>query len=166
MPVSDSPEWAWDTAEQRCFDYLNKVLGSIPQIESFRGALPRLASRPDALIQWAFAINGGANVLIPPPEQRGNIRTWHNESAIVGRFTDRRTALQIIGLVRKATPAGTRPGQAPEIEGVQSLYILAHPQVSQITVELESDLDAGGLVACWSIFIPMAVCYDNQDKIT
>lgn len=169
MPISATPEWAWDTAEQRCYEYLQIVLGTIPDVQGYRAELPRLSNVTDACNQWAFSITGGSTLSFPNPAARGGVGSWHNEAMFEGRFTNRQLALQTIGLLRGALPAGdVAPDGAtlPIIEGVQKLYMATQPTISRGVVELENDLSAGGMVRVWQVTIPMGVAYDNQEQVT
>ena len=171
MPDPITPEWAWDTAEQRCYEYLQEVLGTVPDVQGFRSELPRLSNDITACNQWAFAIvGGGSNPFMPEPSARNEVNSWHNEAMFEGRFTNRQLALRTIGALRAATPAGEAiptGSTLPAITGVQKLWIAAHPTVQRGVVELENDLgSSAGMVRVWIVTISMGVVYNNQARIT
>jgi hypothetical protein len=161
-----SAQWAWQTAERRCFDYLQTKLGTLENVGGYLGELPRVALVDDQLNEWTFRISGGGNVHVPPPGQRPT--AWHNEAMFEGRFTDRSLAMQTIGILRDSLPAGEDfADDATALAGVQKLYFTAHPALDRGTVEVDADGAATeSIIRVWTVTVPMAVAYNNQPQIT
>lgn len=162
-----SAQWAWQTAERRCFDYLQKKLGTLENVGGFLAEYERDALTDTKLNEWVFRINGGTNVHVPPPAGRST--AWHNEALFEGRFTERSLALQTIGILRDSLPAGdATPDDAATLAGVSKLYLTAHPSIERGTLDVDADGDevSQSMIRVWLVTVPMAVAYVNQPQIT
>ena len=153
-------EFAWESAERRCFEYLLSKLGDLEGVQGFLGELPRAALKQSELNMWFFEISGGGEVVRINPDQRP-YNCWRQDAAVKGIFTELSLAQRVAGRLRDILPAGP----TDQITGVERLDFTAQPILTRDIVELENDLESGGHIRVWRLEYGMDVTYHNEAQI-
>jgi len=161
-------EYAWESAERRCFEYLAGKLGTLEGVGHFMPEdYPRLMQSAAAVNEWRFEITGG------PDNPHGVNSAWQMDGVFTGRFSSRSTALRTAGLVMEYTPAGSNwtatKGDDRAIVDVAEFSLSGRPEVKRDVADTDPDAEgatAAGSVVVWELTIPLMIVFGNIEKIT
>lgn len=159
MPNSNSAEYSWSTAEQRCFEYLLDRSGAVDGVTGHKGELPASVDVTSGKSVWMFEIQGGGEPLHPGPTERP-CKSWRFGARIRGVFAARAEAQMFAGRILDGLPANeARDG----IVGVQQLRITENPSI--VRDVMPDQTGAGKDIRVWLLEMPMEVVFDNQDRV-
>jgi len=159
-------------AERRCFDYLNYHMGSIEGVTGYIGKWDRKTQNENELVpmrEWYFAItgDGGGNIaaMISPSERPK--KAWAASAIFKARFTDRKTALLVVGMLIDILPAGFGGDTDQDAE-----LMLAHIQhfgpqdneIPAITEDVFTIGDTGYEQDGWLVEMPLQVVFGLTDE--
>lgn len=158
--MTATSDLAFINAEQRCFEFFKPIMIDIEEgIAGYIGELPISVGQAGYVVSelqmWCFAITGQADTMTT-----GIGQTAHCHKALASfraMVSNRKTALLIIGRLRKFLPAGVHAN-------VQRLDIMEGMTLGRDTVELSNDLERGGLHRVWLVEQPMWIQFSNDDE--
>lgn len=167
MATTNTAEFAQETAERRCFEFLLKKLGSIRNVNGHLGEFPKdiYASAAKAN-EWHFELGGGEGVAHSPNERP--MASHHMQAQWTFRSPSRELCLRMLGLLRNILPAGEDVDGA-ELEGIQEFARDAEPGAPERTVILVRTGAAGrrgGELRVWQVVQPLYVVFNNQERIS
>ncbi len=163
--MSESAYWSWDAAERRCFEYINKTLGTLEGVQGFMPEdFPRVATVPSECNNWTFEISGGDSPHIRSPQERVNTKSMWMNATFRGRFTERKLAKLVACAVWDELPAGA--ADDPVLAGIAEIQATGYPQITADVAEIAADQDEGGETRVWLVEIPCWVVFGYLDQYT
>lgn len=163
--MSDTAYWSWDAAERRCFEYIQRVLGTLEGVQGFMPEdFPRTATVPSECNNWTFEISGGDSPFIRSPQERGNTEAMWMLATFKGRFTERSLAKRVACALWEALPAGE--SDDPVLAGIAQIQSTGYPQCTADVVEIAADQEEGGETRVWVVEIPCWVVFGYLEQYT
>jgi hypothetical protein len=161
----NTAEFAWESAERRCFNYLNKTLGTIPDIQGFIATFPKAINATSSLVLWTFEINGGGGVVQIQANQAPSA-SWHLGARLRGLFTERTTAQEFCGRIKNILPYEIRFPD-PLLENILRFSIADNPTLEQDVIPIQDDVsDIGGDYPIWRLEWGLSVAFTNSERLT
>lgn len=162
--MSATAYWSWLSAERKCFDFVNKALGTVEGIQGYKPEdFPRVATLSSECNNWMFEISGGDSPFIRSPSEQGNTRALWMQATFKGRFTERDLAQRVACAVWDVLPSGESTD--PTLAGIAQIQPTAYPSVVSDVVELTSDLAVGGEARVWIVTIPCWVVFGYLEQV-
>ena len=163
--MSNTAYWSWDAAERRCFEYLQKVLGTLEGINGFMPEdFPRVATAVYECNNWTFEITGGEQPHTRSPQERGNSKVMWMSATFRARFTERNLAKRVACAVWEALPAGA--DDDPVLAGIAQIQPTGYPQLTPDVQDIANDQEEGGETRVWLVEIPCWVVFGYLDQFT
>lgn len=156
--------YSWMSVERGCFEYLNRVLGTIEGVQAFpMKDMPRtMPSDGTDFFIWEFSINGGA---IPVQrQQRGNLElgAWQMDASFRAICTTDDVAMLVGGVLVNALPATS----ADNINGLARLYPTEFPSREKTTERVFNTDRAGDERIFFEVTLPLVAAFSNVERMT
>lgn len=151
--------YAWSAIERGCWEYWNKVFGTVEGYSAFSmRTFPQTLPDEKAFI-WRFSINGGA-IAVPRSSRSVAVNgAWLMEANLEAFCTDDETALMVGGLVMENEPV-----LAEDVEGLARLYVTAFPSREMDVIRLGGDANAGQEVLGVRLTVSMMAAFGNVER--
>lgn len=160
----NTAEFAWSSAEMRCFNYLNRKLGTIPEVQGFIGSFPKEITATEKLALWTFDINGGGDVVQIAGGNRPGA-SWHFDARIRGCFTERKTAQEFCGRILDILPYDKVQADVL-MDGILRFYIQSNPNLDQDVMPIMDDATGeGGDYPIWRLEWSLSVAFTNSERM-
>lgn len=164
---TNTAEFAWESAERRCFNYLNQKLGTIPDVQGFIGSFPKDINATSNLVLWTWEINGGGQIVQIAGNQVPSA-SWHMGARIRGLFTERQTAQEFCGRIKDIVPYDYKTSPlSPLMENIMRFYIVDTPSLEQDVMPIQDDTTGeGGDYPIWRLEWNFSVAFTNSERLT
>jgi hypothetical protein len=160
--MSEVYTYAWESAERRCFEYLNKIIGTVDGITAFQfDNMPAtLPSTLDDVLIWEFQINGGAVAVSRPDRTHVVDGAWHMEAMFRAVCFKDKWARYVGGILFDNLPA-----TKDDMEHVARLYATQYPSRRRTVLRILGDADSGQEDRAIELTIPMMCAFYNAPQI-
>lgn len=163
-------QFDWQSAERKAFNYLQKKLGGLENVQAFCPEFPLTINDSSVdLKQWRFEVSGGENVNFTQPSQRGQLTSWWMNAMFEGRFVNRSLGQKVAGIIKDILPAGQTGTDEDEInllQGVQQIAYTQHPSLTRETIYLDNDNLTGGTIRIYLLSVPCWIVFENMEEYT
>lgn len=156
--MSAAFEEAWDTIEERIFEYLVDATDSIEGVNAFR-----LEDRPRALVQtgadaaeWSFNLSGGPITNPRQTRQQQPHGVWEMDGEVSVRGTCARTVRRFASRLFGVLPCG--PGDVPDLA---RCYATGNPEIERILQPSGDADDAMREIIVFYARIPVHAVFQN-----
>lgn len=149
--------YSWKSVERGCWEYFNRVLGTIEGVTAFSlRSLPKTLPDENSFI-WRFAINGGQK---PVRRQRRSELingAWLMDALFEAWGISDDVIMIVGGTIEENTPICADDG----VPGLLRLDTVAYPSREPDTIRLGGEANAGQDILCVRLTIPMQVAFGN-----
>lgn len=150
--------FAWENAERGCWEYFNRVLGTIEGITAFDGDnMPRTVPGDGAdFFIWTFKINGGAVEAFRQDRTEILGGNWHMNAVLDLWTTSDALAKRLGGIILDALPV-----TGGDVDGIAQLYPTAWPSRTREHREVVTGDRAGDERIFYHLTQEMACAFGN-----
>ena len=151
--------YAWQNAERGCWEYWNKVFGTVEGLTAFSVRdMPRTLPEKDAFI-WRFVFSGGTKQVLRPDRSTVLNGAWTMDALLEAWAADDDTAMWLGGIVEE-----NQPVLASDVPGLERLYTTSFPSRDMDTLRLGGTDNAGQDILVVRVTIPMIAVFSNTDR--
>ena len=160
--MSSDFTYSWHAVERGCFEYLNKALGTLENVQAFTlDDMPRTMPDDGAdFYIWHFMINGGAKNIQRQNRALIPSGAWEMNAEFSASCSTDYVAKLVGGIIENAMPA-----TSADVDGLALLYNTEFPSRERVTRNVLNEDRAGDERIFFEMRIPMIAAFGNVDKM-
>jgi hypothetical protein len=161
MTTANTWEYAWENAQRGCFEYFNKLLGTLEGISAHTITTypPVLPDLEDKTFIWKFTISGGPITVFRQTRKEILGGAWKMNAVFEAVFNSEITARSVAGSIMNALPV-----LQTDVEGLARLYPVSWPEINRIASRVRGSENAGEEVLAYHIQINMECAFYNTER--
>jgi hypothetical protein len=161
MPIDYT--YSWDSIERGCFEYINRVMGTIEGVTAYTlDTFPRTMPSDDAdFFIWHFSINGGAVSVFRNDRTKLPGGPFEMDAEFMASCSTDRVAKLVGGILLNALPANNA-----DVAGLGRLYNTEYPSRERTTKPVLNPTRAGDERIFFDVTVPLRAIFDNVERTT
>ena len=152
--------YSWQAVERRCWEYFNRVLGTIEGLTAYSlRDMPKTLPDANSYI-WRFSINGGSKSVVRQTRTQAVNGTWLMDASFEAWGIDDDAMMQVGGLIEESCPVLSTDG----VPGLLRLDAVGFPSREPDMIRLAGADDAGREILCVRLTVPMRAAFGNINE--